>query len=89
LTGTDIQEHPRVTYQPQTSPINPKPPPTCRSFRMWARSASEAAEGMAASAAAMKENNITRPKKSRTKSKLTRNVPIKITKLTKALFENY
>ena len=50
-------------------------------------SASEVAEGIAASAAAMNEKSITRPKKRRTKSTLTRRVPIRITKLTMALFE--
>lgn len=71
-----------ATYQPQTRPINPKPPPICRSLRICASSAAVVALGIAASAAAMKANSMTRPKKSATKRALTRSVPIMMTKLT-------
>lgn len=82
----EVPEQQRVTYQPQIRPMKPKPPATFSNINMWARSASEAAVGTAASAAAIKANKKTRPKKRPTNSKLTRSVPIRITKLTMHLF---
>lgn len=62
--------------------MNPNPPATFKSIKMCSKSAGPVAYGAAASAAAMKANSMTRPKKSNTKSTLTRKVPIMITKLT-------
>jgi len=63
-------------YQPQIRPMKPKPPATFSNINMWARSASEAAVGTAASAAAIKANKKTRPKKRPTNTTTEEFIPV-------------
>lgn len=73
-------------YHPQTKPMNPKPPAILSNLLMCARSAGVVADATEKSAAAMKENSMTRPKNVSVKKRLTRNVPIKKTKLAITLW---
>jgi hypothetical protein len=75
-----------VTYHPQHMPTKPKPPATFNNIKMWPRSASVAAVGTDASAAAIKANKKTRLVNRPTNSKLTRSVPMRMMKLTMHLF---
>lgn len=74
-------------YQPQTNPMNPKPPAIFNSLLICARSAAVVADATEKSAAAMKAKSMMRPKKVRVKNRFTRKVPMKKTKLAMHLYD--
>jgi hypothetical protein len=73
-------------YHPEIKPKKPKPPPICSNFAMCSTSASVVADATEKSAAAMKANSMTRPKKVKVKKAFTRMVLMRNIKLARHLY---